>query len=369
VLPDTAEVVVVGGGVMGAAALYYLVELGCSRPLLLERETLGCGSTGHCAGGVRTLFSDELNVRIGLESIRRLERFADEVGHELDLRLHGYLFLFDDAADLARFESDLVLQAAQGIETRLLGPAEAAAVVPQLVTDGLVGAMLNPVAGVVTPDFVVQGYAQHAAGKGAQVVQGCRATRILVDGGHVRGVETPRGTVATGRVVLTAGVWSASLAADVGFELPVEPERRYMFFTDDAPEFPDVLPLTIDFGTGFYFHREGAGLVFGGREQSLDDLAPAAVHRVPSLAQLGIRSSWWGLYEMSPDRNALVGATADPDGLFYATGFSGHGFQQGPVIGEHLARLALGLEPRFDLGQLGVERFAAGVPRAELNVV
>ena len=169
-----------------------------------------------------------------------------------------------------------------------------------------------------------------------------------------------RGRIATDRVVLTAGAWSRELAATAGLDLPVEPERRFMFFTDDAPAFPHELPLTIDFGTGFYFHREGAGLVFGGREQSLEEIAEVAVRRLPPLGDLGVRSSWWGLYEMSPDHNALVGATDDPTGLVYATGFSGHGFQQGPVIGEHLAQLALGLDPTFDLAELSVERSPRG---------
>ena len=366
---ERAEVVVIGGGVMGAAALHYLVELGCSRPILLERDTLASGSTGHCAGGVRTLFSDELNVRIGLESIRRLERFADEVGQELDLRLDGYLFLLDDAADLARFEAELPLQAAHGIETRLLTPAEAAAIVPQLATDGLVGAVFNPVAGTVTPDLVVQGCTRRAAERGARIEQSCPVTRILVERGRVTGVESARGRIATDRVVLTAGVWSRELAIGAGFELPVQPERRYMFFTEDAPTLPPRLPLTIDFGSGFYFHREGAALVFGGREQSLEELAPIAVRRLPALEQLGVRSSWWGLYEMSPDHNALIGAATDPAGLFYATGFSGHGFQQGLVVGEHLAQLALGLEPAFDLSQLDAERFSLGAKRVEHKIV
>jgi sarcosine oxidase subunit beta len=369
VVPESAEAVVIGGGVMGAAALHYLVELGCVRPLLLERDTLGSGSTGHCAGGVRTLFSDELNVRIGLESIRRLERFPDELGEELDLRLDGYLFLLDDEADLARFEGDLGLQATFGIETRVLAPAETTSIVPQINPDGLAGAVFNPVAGVVTPDFVVQGYARRAATLGAQLVQACPVTRIVTGAGRVTGVETPHGRVATERVILTAGVWSQPLAEGAGLELPVEPERRHMFFTGDAPGFPEALPLTIDFGTGFYFHREGGGLVFGGREQTLEELAPEAARRLPALAELGVRSSSSGLYEMSPDHNALVGAAAEPVGLVYATGFSGHGFQQGPVIGEHLARLALGLEPIFDLAQFGAERFSAGAPRVELNVV
>ncbi len=366
-LPERAEVVVVGGGVMGAATLHYLAELGCSSAVLLERDALGTGSTGHCAGGVHTLFSDELNVRIGLECIRRLEAQAEE--WKLDLRLDGYLFLLDDAADLSRFEADLVVQEAFGIATRVLTPDEARAIVPQLETGDLCGAVFNPVAGTVTPEYVVQGCARSAAARGAEIVQSCPVTRIVAERGRVTGVETARGTVATGRVILTTGAWAAELAATAGLDLPVEPERRHMFFTEDAPEFPAAVPLTIDFGSGFYFHREGAALVFGGREQSLDAIAPVAARRLPALVELGVRSSWWGLYEMSPDHNALIGAAAEPVGLLYATGFSGHGFQQGLVVGEHLAQRALGLEPSFDLSQFSVERFAAGASRTELNVV
>jgi sarcosine oxidase subunit beta len=356
-LPEQSGAVVIGGGVMGAAALHYLALLGCDRPVLIERETLASGSTGHCAGGVRTLFSDELNVRIGLESIRRL----GELGDEIDLRLWGYLFLLDNADDVARFEADLALQERLGIGTRLVDPKE---IVPQLDTDGLRAAVLCPSAGYVTPDLVVQAYARRAARRGAHIEQSCAVTRILVEDDHVAGVDTAHGTVRTERVILTAGVWSTEL-----FDLPVERERRFMFFTEEAPAFPRELPLTIDFSTGFYFHREGAGLAFGGREQTLEDLAPVAARRLPALGDLGVRSSWWGWYEMSPDHNALVGAAASPAGLYYATGFSGHGFQQGPVVGEHLAELALGRATTFDLSSFTVERFASGDGRTELNIV
>jgi sarcosine oxidase subunit beta len=355
VLPERSDAVVIGGGVMGAAALHYLVELGCERPVLVERATLASGSTGRCAGGVRTLFSDELNRRICVESIARLERFEEETGQLLDLKLWGYLFLLDDERDTARFAADGAL---------MLTPRQALELVPQLAVDGLVAAAFDERAGYVTPDLVVTGYVRRATERGAHVEQSCAATRILSDRGRVTGVETERGTIATGHVVLAAGVWSREL-----YELPVEGERRLMFFTEDAPAFPRELPLTIDFGTGFYFHREGAALALGGREQSLEALAPVAARRLPALAELGIRSSWSGLYEMSPDHNALVGAAADPKGLVYATGFSGHGFQQGPVVGEHLAQLALGIVPTFDLAELSVERFAAGVTRRERNVV
>jgi len=352
---------------MGAAALRYLAELGCPRPLLLERDTLACGSTGHCAGGVRTLFSDELNVRIGLESIRRLQRFEEEVGEQLDLRLDGYLFLLSDPGDLERFVADVVHQAAAGIETRVLTPEEARGIVPQLEVDDLCGAVFNAVAGLVTPDLVVQGCARRAARLGARVEQSCAVERIVVEGGRVAGVETGRGRIDTGCVVLTAGVWSRELAATAGFDLPVEPERRFMHVTGAAPDFPERLPLTVDFSSSFYFHREGEGILFGGAE--LDDLAPIAARRLPALAELELRHTMWGFYEMSPDHNALIGAAPDPAGLLYATGFSGHGFQQGLVVGEHLAQLALGLEPTFDLSQFAVERFAHGTARAELNVI
>jgi sarcosine oxidase subunit beta len=368
-MTERADVVVIGGGIMGAAALRYLAELGCRQPVLLERDTLACGSTGHCAGGVRTLFSDELNVRIGLESIRRLQRFEEEVGGRLDLRLDGYLFLLNNPADMQRFEADLVHQFAAEIDTQVLTPEEAREIVPQLAIDDLHGAVFNSMAGLVTPDLVVQGCTRRAAGLGARVEQSCAVKRIVVEGGRVAGVETGGGRIQTNCVVLTAGVWSRDLASTAGLDLPVEAERRYMYVTGETPQFPRRLPLTIDFSTSFYFHREGDSILFGGREQSLDDLAPYAARRLPALAELEVRHTISGFYEMSPDHNALIGAAAEPAGLVYATGFSGHGFQQGLVVGEHLAELALGLEPTFDLSQFDVERFARGTTRAELNVI
>jgi glycine/D-amino acid oxidase-like deaminating enzyme len=364
-----ADAVVIGGGVMGAAALRYLAELGCPRPVLLERDTLASGSTGNCAGGVRTLFSDAVNVRIGAESIRRLQRFEEEVGEELDLRLEGYLFLFDEPGDVERFERDVERAASAEIGTRMLTPDEAQELVPQLAVEDLCGAAFNALAGTVTPDLVVQGCARRAAQLGARVVQSCAAERIVVEGGRVTGVETPRGRIDTDCIVLTAGVWSRELALPAGLDLPVERERRSMYVTEAAPQFPERLPLTIDFSTSFYFHREGETILFGGRERSLDDLAPHAARRVPALAELEVRHTISGFYEMSPDHNAIIGAAAVPAGLVYATGFSGHGFQQGLVVGEHLAELALGLEPTFDLSQFDAERFARGNARDELNVI
>jgi sarcosine oxidase subunit beta len=169
-------------------------------------------------------------------------------------------------------------------------------------------------------------------------------------------------------VICVAGVWTTELTATAGLELPVTPEKRYVFLTDPDP-LPHELPLTIDFETSFYFQRERDGLLFGGRVATLEDLAPAATHRLPILNELGIKPGWWGYYAMSPDHNAIVGRAREPEGLLYATGFSGHGFQQSPVVGEYLSDLAVGREPVLDLSPLSVDRFATGEVKPEANVV
>jgi sarcosine oxidase, subunit beta len=368
-LPAVAPVVVIGGGVMGASALYHLARAGCRNAVLVERETLASGSTSRAAGGIRAQFSDELNIRIGLECIRRYERFAEEPGGDVGFKQWGYLFLLTSDWEVETFAESLLVQQRLGVPSRLLGPDEIGEIVPGLNVEDVRAASFCPIDGYATPEAAVQGYASAAAALGATIVQGCAATSIDVDQGRVTGVATDGGRVATERVILTAGVWSRELAASAGVELPVQPEKRHVFFTAGGDELPHELPLTIDFGTGFYFHREGHGLLFGGRVETLEELAPDAVHRLPALEQLPVRGSWWGYYEMSPDHNALVGEAAEPAGLVYATGFSGHGFQQGPVIGEHVALLALGLETPFDLSPFSAERFARGVSRAEMHVV
>ena len=214
-----------------------------------------------------------------------------------------------------------------------------------------------------------RGYASAASQSGAQIVQGCTVERVVVDAGRCVAVETTLGSVATERVIVTAGVWTRELALTAGVEIPVEGERRCVWFTEPGDGQPLELPLTIDFESGFYFHREGRGLLFGGRQLTIDELAPVATARLPIIAELGVRSGWSGLYENSPDHNAIVGRLDEPVGLLYATGFSGHGFQQGPVVGEHLAELALDRTPTFDLAPFALERFALGGSRPELNVV
>ena len=365
-MSETAEVVIVGGGAMGAATAFHLARLGITDVVLLERDALASGSTSKSAGGIRAQFADELNVRIALRSLDEFERFEELTGVDISFRKYGYLFLLDNEADVTTFRAALDLQQSLGVPSRELSPAEAAELVPQLAVDDLVAATFCPGDGYATPEAVVQGY---AAASGARIRQNCALTGIDVRGGRIVGVETGQGRVATGTVICTAGIWSREVASMAGVDLPVEGERRWMWFTPEDADLPQRLPLTIDFSSGFYFHREGPGLAFGGREHELDGLAPHIERRLPALAELPIRSSWWGWYDVSPDWNAIVGEAAEPGRFLYATGFSGHGFQQAPAVGEHLAELVTGREPALDLSAFALERFTAGAERRETFVV
>jgi sarcosine oxidase subunit beta len=361
-----ADVVVVGGGALGASTAFYLRRLGVRDVVLVERDSLASGSTSKSAGGIRAQFSDELNIRIALRSLVDFEHFEELTGTDIAFRQYGYMFLLDTTEDVSTFREALALQQSLGVPSRELTPAEAAEIVPQLSLDGILAATYCARDGYASPESVVQGY---ASASGATVLQGCPVTGIDVRGGRIEGVATTQGTIATDTVVCCSGFWSKDVAAFAGVDLPVTGEARSMWFTPEDGGLPERLPLTIDFSTSFYFHREGPGIAFGGREPALEGVAEAAARRLPVLAELPVRSSWWGWYDVSPDWNALVGEVEGPSRFLYATGFSGHGFQQAPAVGEHLAELVVGATPTLDLSALAVDRFAQGAERPETFVV
>jgi sarcosine oxidase subunit beta len=362
--------VIVGGGAVGASAAFHLAQLGITYVVLCERDTLGSGSTSKSAGGIRLQFGDELNVRLSLRSLQELERFEELTGQPIDLVQPGYLFLLDDPADVAEFRAALAVQQALGVPSRELSPAQAQELVPQLGLDGVLAVTYCPRDGYMTADAVVRGYATAAAARGVRIRQSCPATGIRVSAaGRIEGVETAHGFVATDTVICAAGAWSAEVGRLAGIELPVEGVVRWMHFTPHDGGLPERLPLTIDFASGLYFHREGTGLVFGGREQRVEEMAAHIERRLPLLLELPVASSWWGFYEVSPDDNALVGESPVVTRFLYATGFSGHGFQQAPAVGEHLAELVAGRRPTLDLSPFAVDRFAGGGERRETFVV
>jgi sarcosine oxidase subunit beta len=374
-------VVVIGGGVMGTSTAFHLAEAGVD-VLLCERDVLAAGSTSRAAGGVRAQFSDVLNIRLAQRSLTAFSDFARRPGWEIDFRQVGYLFVLSRDPDLEQFERSVALQNELGVPSRMLSAAETRELCPLLEGDDILGAAFSPGDGHVTPEAVVQGYAFGARAHGAEIRVGCEVLGIKTRGDRITSVVTDQGQVSTGTVVCAAGAWSRGCAAMVGVELPVIPLRRQILFTEAIEGLPADLPMTIDFGSSFYFHREGPGLLMGMSDphekpgfklQTSDDWIPELMRivqrRAPRIAEAGIRGGWAGLYEMSPDHNAIIGESGAVARFLYATGFSGHGFLQGPAVGEVLRDLVLGRPPFVDISPLSAQRFDASAHRPEYNVV
>ena len=378
---ERADVVVIGGGVIGTSIAFHLAEAGVD-VCLLERGELASGSTSRAAGGFRAQFSDPLNIAIGLRSIEAFTRFAERPGGEIDLAQVGYLFLLDRDEDVTAFERSVALQNELGVPSRFVSPAEIGELCPLAGVDGVVAATYCPLDGHASPEAVVQGYAAGARRHGATVHTGCTATDIGTTADEIHMVTTNSGAIETGVVICAAGVWSPAIARMVGVDLPVQPVLREVGFTGPVEGIPSRIPLTVDFSTGFYFHREGPGLLFGMADRAqppgldaptdpgwLERVAEVAERRLPTLPDMGLAGGWKGAYEVTPDHNALVGEARDVSRFLYATGFSGHGFLQGPAVGEIVRDLVLGRQPFVDVTPLAVERFARAAPRPEHNVI
>ena len=380
-LPESASIVIVGGGVIGTSAAFHLAEAGVD-VVLIERAQLGSGSTSKAAGGVRTQFSDLLNIEIAKRSMDAFRDFGRRPGWDIELKQVGYLFVLTSESDVEEFEQSVVLQNECGVDSRILTAAEARRLCPLLEGDDILAAAFSPGDGHATPEGVVQGYAFAARSLGAHIRTGCEVTAIEVSGGQINEVVTDEGRIRTGVVICAAGPWSRHCGAMVGVELPVTPLRRQILFTEAIDGLPPDLPMTIDFSSSFYFHREGPGLLMGMSDpderpgfsvETTDKWIPGLMdvvrRRAPRIADVGIRGGWAGLYEMTPDHNAIIGEAAGVSRFLYATGFSGHGFLQGPAVGEILRDMVLRRPTFVDISPLSVERFDAAALRPEYNIV
>ena len=383
----SADVVIVGGGCMGASVAFHLARRGVTDVVVLERETLlGSGSTGRNAGGVRHQFSTAANIRLSQESIGVLERFGDEVGGAMDFHQDGYLFLLSSPAAVETFRASVALQQSLGVDVGWLDADEARRLAPGLQTDGVLGATFCQRDGIADPNGVTMGFAKAAQGMGVTIERETEATGIRVEAGCVAAVETSRGAIETRVAVNAAGPYARAIGAMAGVEVPVEPYRRHIFIAQRPVSsewrVPDSRIMVIDFDTTFYFHREGAGVLFGmGDPQErptfdltvqwdfLERVTPVATRRLPALADAPIARAWAGLYEMTPDANPIIGPAQAVDGFFTIAGFSGHGFQHSPAAGRILADVMTGRDPKFDLSPFALARFTATAAGGERYVV
>lgn len=381
-----STVVIIGGGVMGTSTAYHLARAGVRDIVLLESDELASGSSGKPLGGVRAQFSDPANIELGARSLTAFHRFADDLGVDIGYQQVGYLFLIRDDADVARYQATVELQNRLGVDSRLITGAEAAELSPYVDAGSVVAAAWSPTDGFARPGAVVNAYAAAAARLGVTIRTQSPVIAIEPAGGDRVSVRTRDGRAyTTPTVICTCGAWSKQVAAMVDVDLPIEPLRRQIAFTTPLYPRPPRVPFTIDYSTTAYLHGndDGSGLLIGiaDKDQPVgfdtevttdwhQQLRDALARFAPSLTGVRFTHGWAGLYEMTPDCNALIGE-ADTRGprFLYAAGFSGHGFLQGPAVGEAVRDLYLGATPAVDVSVFDATRFLGDCRRTELNII
>lgn len=392
-LPKTSDVVIIGGGIMGASVAYHLARRGGVSVTLLEREEqFGQGSTGRCAGGIRHQFSTKVNIRLSVESIQMMERFPEEIGQEIGLNPIGYLFVLDDARDFEQFKRNVALQNSLGIASKVLSVEEIQQRVPLLNLEGIVGGTFYERDGLADPNSIVQGYIsrtrQLARAEGGAPIHLLNNVTVrdvrLTTGGKVQAVVTNDGEIATETLVITAGAWSGQLGKMMGVDIPIQPVRRQIAVTTLIAELPSDFPFILFFGQSLYFHPESGKSILTGKSNNDEpvgfntEVDPRwtevhlleAMHRFPLLEHAGLLNEWAGLYEVTPDEQAILGKLPGLDTVVIAAGFSGHGFMHGPIVGLLMAEEILdGRAHTVNIDDLRYERFALGKDVAEYNIV
>jgi sarcosine oxidase, subunit beta len=374
----TADVVLIGGGIVGSSIAYHLTASGCKSVLVIERESSqGKGSTGKSMGGVRAQFSTPVNIQMSLYSIPFYASFDERLGYPCGYRSQGYLFCATSEDHLAYLRANYATQVRLGLETaRMVTGEEIRQMFPQLRSDDILGGAFCSTDGFVDPYSAMTGFMACASDHGAELWKNTLVTGIQRDAQGIIGVETNGGTVSTRTVVNCAGPWAASVAEMAGIDLPVQPLRRTLVPTEPFDEFPHTAPMIIDMSNGFHFRPEGLGFLLAWNDPEetpgfKTDFDPAfvekiltrAAHRVPMFENLAVnpRRAWAGLYEMTPDHHPVLGPVPEVAGFFLANGFSGHGVMHAPATGKILADLILrGTTDLIDAALLSLSRFAEG---------
>jgi sarcosine oxidase subunit beta len=382
------DVLIIGGGVVGCSVAYHLTRRDCRNVVVVERNTIGSGSTAKAAGGIRQQFSRESNIRLAMYSVDFFEHFHERLelppdAGGVDFHQVGYLFLLSTQETFSAFERNAALQQRLGLPVELLIPEQVTSRWPWLSLNDVVGATYCPTDGYGSPHEVTQAFMAQARRRGAAFVEGTGVSVITREGKRIVRVETNQGSFSPGVVVICAGAWSGEVGRLAGVEIPVQPLRRMCFLTDPFDAIAHDAPMTIEMPGTFHFRPEGSCFMLGMSDQRepysfnttvdwqwLNSVVEAAVRRAPVFEQARIRHGWAGLYETSPDHNAILGSIPEMENLFVATGFSGHGFMQSPATGMIMSEFILdGQAHTIDVSDLGIERFSAGRLEPEKHVI
>ncbi len=372
---ETAEIAIVGGGVVGASVAFHLAERGCTDVVVLERETaLGLGSTGKATGGIRAQFATDINVKLSLYAMRFLSEWDVDCGYDP----RGYLFVASGDDQMQQLAAAAALQRAAGYtDLRLVDKREIGEMVPGLDTTSVVGGSFGPRDGFLDPIAILNGFAGQAATAGVEFRTGVEVLSLSVAGGRVTGVELAGGRIDCDSVVLCTGAWAAELAATAGVRLPVVPERRQIVWARMPEPLPPRTPMVVDVASGFHFRpaRDTDNEVLMAcpdtappcsstdfNDAFIDEVRVHARRFAPMLDGAAVLRDKCraGLYENSPDHHAIIGGCGI-DGLYIAAGFSGHGVMHSPATGRAVAEIMLDGEATFiDVSPLSIDRFGRG---------
>ncbi len=367
-LPARADVVIVGGGIMGLALAYNLARRGVKEVVVLEGRYLNAGASGRNGGGVRAQWSTPTMIRLAKRSIELCRRFAVAMGVNVWMRQGGYLFLAATAAQVARLEKNLRVHEANGLRTRLVTPDEALEIVPQLDASRFVAAAWNPDDGVVFPWPFLWGYASQAEALGARVLTFTRVTGFERAGRRIAAVMTDRGRIGCEVVVNAAGAWSKAMAALAGVALPNRPTRHEILVTEPAK--PWLGPLVSVLEDGLYFSQSQRGELVGGMGDPAEPegvemgstlrflarFARAITACAPVTGSLRVVRQWAGCYDVTPDNNPILGP-AGFENFLQLSGFVGHGFMMAPAVTELMAGWMAGDAPDPIFRRFTADRF------------
>jgi sarcosine oxidase subunit beta len=377
---QTADMIIVGGGITGTSTAYQLALRGY-RVTLLEKQYLAAGGTGRTGGIIRQHYSNKITARMALRSLSVWQDFDQRVGGDVGWTHTGALFVAGPH-ELEGLKANIALQKEVGINVEFLDAQAVHTLAPYLNVDDIGGAAYEPDAGCADGAMAANAYANRARALGATILQGVEVTAICSEAGRITGVETTQGNFSAPVVINAAGPWGARLAMGVGYDTPVEASRHQiaLFQRPDSLSMPQH-PVIIDFVRGFYLRSDTGQLTLSGAIEASEaankadpdnyvetvdmafnaDMAERTEHRMPAMRDAQVRKGWAGLYDVTPDWHPIIGRMPELEGFICAYGFSGSGFKMGPIVGEMIADLATGEQHcPIDPHLFRFERFAEG---------